>query len=143
MKLGLFRRPVDFLFQLMTASTQSILLSVSDTGLLAFVADAGGMELARIDREGNATTLMVHDGGSLRWPRVSPDGSLLAVCRSSEQGVWDVWVLDLERGSRTLLASGGYVAPVWTPDGERVAFSGGSFSSGTLHWAPADGSEEL
>ena len=116
--------PIPVLSDVMvTAAIQSAFFSVSDTGLLAFVADTGGTEIARIDREGNA-----------------PDGSLLAVCQSSERGVWDVRVLDLERGSRTLLAPGGYIAPVWTPDGERVAFSGSS--SGTLHWAPADGSEE-
>ena len=97
------------------------------------------MELARIDREGNATTLMVRDGGSLQWPRVSPDGSLLAVCQISGSGVWDVWVLDLERGSRTLLAPGGYITPVWTPDGKRVAVATGE----TIYWAPADGSEGL
>ena len=134
--------PISVLSEAMVAPlTQSAYLSISDTGLLAYVPATGGMEIARMDREGIAETLLRHDSGSFRWLSVSPDGSHLAVCASSERGAWDVWLHDLERGSRTLFASGGYIAPVWTPDGERVAVSGSG--AGVVYWAPADGSEEL
>ena len=134
--------PIPILTDVMvTASTRSVYLSVSDTGLLAYVPDVGGAELARIDREGNATRLMRHDSGSFQWPSVSPNGSLLAVCESSDRGLWDVWLFDLERGSRTLFAPGGYIAPVWTAGGDRIVVSGAA--AGTMYWAPADGSDEL
>ena len=49
----------------------------------------------------------------------------------------DVYVLDLERGSRRLLAEGA-LFPIWTSDGNRATFSQG----GGIAWQPADGSSK-
>ena len=129
--------PIPILTDIMvTASTQSAYLSISDNGLLVYVPSAGGAELARLDREGNATRLMRLESGSFQWPRVSPDGSLLAVCQSAD-GDWGVWVFDLERGTRTLFSRG--IAPVWSPDSDRLVVT----DTGTMYWGAADGSDEL
>jgi serine/threonine protein kinase/Tol biopolymer transport system component len=59
------------------------------------------------------------------WPRVSPDGRLLARAHMDDtQSQPDIWVEDLERGTvypvtRTLEPE---MAPVWSPNGRQLAF---------------------
>ena len=49
----------------------------------------------------------------------------------------DIWVFDLERGTRTRLTfEGDNDNPVWTPDGERITYS----AAEDIHWKRADGS---
>ncbi len=100
--------------------------SVSDGGLLAFVP--GGVEasmsrLVWVDREGRSTPLPA-EPGSYEWPRYSPDGRRVAVTDRAMAGPTDIWLLDLERGTRSLLTAGGYnLLATWAPDGENVYFS--------------------
>ena len=55
----------------------------------------------------------------------------------------DVWVYDLERGTRDRLTrEGTNEFPAWSPDGDRIAFSsvrGGTDGFG-LYWKASDGS---
>ena len=55
----------------------------------------------------------------------------------------DLWVFDLDRGSRSRITFGGNnrYYPVWTPEGDRLAFSNISTTI-TLQIAPSDGSEQ-
>jgi Tol biopolymer transport system component len=70
---------------------------------------------------------------------LSPDGKRLAVLIDSPERQSDVWVYDLERGTRSRLTTNShYVMPVWTPDGTRVVFSGGRLFS-----RAADGSGSI
>jgi serine/threonine-protein kinase len=82
---------------------------------------------------------MEEKGGLFFRPRLSPDGKRLAVGEFTEEP--QIWVYDLERGTRTLLAtlpvSDAIWQPVWTPDGNRIAFW-----AGNLFWKAADGSGE-
>jgi uncharacterized membrane protein YbhN (UPF0104 family) len=62
------------------------------------------------------------------FPRVAPDGTRLAFCRSRIPWVsqrnstdWDVLILDLATGAETVIASNA-VAPSWSPDGKRLFF---------------------
>ena len=65
-----------------------------------------------------------------RWPRISPDGQRLAVEIGASEG-HDIWILDLERDTSSRLTVGGQSgSPVWSPDGEWVAFR--SNRSGTF-----------
>ena len=58
----------------------------------------------------------------------------------------ELWVYDLERGTRVHLAGGTHqvlrgssaLSPLWSPDGSRLVFSG----SADLYWMPADGSSD-
>jgi serine/threonine protein kinase/Tol biopolymer transport system component len=56
------------------------------------------------------------------WLSVSPDGRKVAQI----YGMASVWVVDLERGGRTLLAgeyrASGRLQPIWSPDGSRIFF---------------------
>jgi serine/threonine protein kinase len=64
---------------------------------------------------------------------LSPDGARIAVSIREPGGYnGDIWVIDAGSGSRTRLTSdpADDVAPVWSPDGDRVAFAsvrGGSY----------------
>ena len=117
--------------------------SVSDTGVLAFWPFAspneGDTELAIYDRTGKPTASL---GVSLyRGIDLSPDGTRLAVHLDDDSG-GDVWVLDLQRGTRPRLtfdASQHNSSPIWSPDGSRIAFA--SLRSGMwgLYEKPSSG----
>ncbi len=79
-------------------------------------------------------------------PRISPDGRRVAFARlDHETGRRDIWVLDLERGSRTRLTLGEGLStdPAWAPDGLSVAFaSNRSGLNFNIFWKTADGTGE-
>jgi serine/threonine-protein kinase len=110
--------------------------AVSNTGTLAYMP--GWIEttenlLVWVDRGGQTTQVTAHRGSHF-YPRLSPDGRLIAVQEANE-----IWVYDSERGTRNRLTSTGGTDPLWTPDARRVVFATGG---GGLYWMPADGSGE-
>jgi Tol biopolymer transport system component len=64
------------------------------------------------------------DGREYSFPRLSPEGSRLAVTSPTGPN-YDAWILDLRRGSlqRVTTAPGEDFEPVWHPDGTRLAIS--------------------
>jgi Tol biopolymer transport system component len=100
---------------------------VSRNGVLVFAPGgaSGGalMKALWVDRNGRVEPL-TEERRDYRNPRFSPDGRRLAVEIETE-GNSDVWVLDLERDVPTRLTfHDGYDGnPVWSPDGETLAFS--------------------
>ncbi|MFN2317849.1 MAG: hypothetical protein ABR602_14365, partial [Gemmatimonadales bacterium] len=97
------------------------------------VADNGTLVYLRASHYDTPSQLMWHDlagratpvpGAAVnaQQPAISPDGGRIAYTLIDND--WDVWVLDLTRGSRTRLTAGGGAdySPSWTPDGERVIF---------------------
>jgi dipeptidyl aminopeptidase/acylaminoacyl peptidase len=73
-------------------------------------------------------------------PRVSPDGSRLAVVVADGSNA-GIWVYNLRSGTSTALTSGpgANSFPVWSPDGRYVVFQS---PSGGILWAPADAAHE-
>jgi Tol biopolymer transport system component len=66
--------------------------------------------------------------------RFSPDGRRLVISMGDPQA--DLWVMDLDRGTRTRITFGGatHMAPSWSPDGQRVVYvqqNGTSVATGT------------
>jgi len=122
--------------------------AISDNGTLIYVPSTSTGSLDRtlvwVDRDGKEEPLAAEPQGYLS-PRISPDGSRLAITVSESGGV-DVWIYDLERETLTRLTfdPAADLFPVWTPDGQRIVFD--SSRDGTvqnLFWKAADGTGQV
>jgi serine/threonine-protein kinase len=98
---------------------------VGDDGTMAYVTGqgfggAGGDDrLVWFDRSGTATPVDASWVGELgEDPRLSPDGTRIAVSVTGADGGVDVWVHQLADGTRTRLTPGDgeYRYPTWTED---------------------------
>ena len=88
--------------------------------------------LVLVDRSGNARALF-EERGDFRTVRFSPDGEKIAVTRSnSERRNLDVWIYDVTTGRRDRLTTAGARQAIWSPDGTRVAFTGGRGGAGSF-----------
>ena len=101
--------------------------SVSNNGSLAYDANAGAdnRQLTWVDRAGKPLGT-VGLAGEYESPRLSPDGKRVAVVRRDLQTrSRDIYVIDLARGagSRLTFDPGDDRYPVWSPDGNRIAWS--------------------
>ena len=76
-------------------------------------------------------------------PHLSPDGKRLAVQILSSTGDWSIWVYDFERDTLTQLTflKGLNADPVWTPDGNHLAFRSNAGGAQGIYWIRADGGE--
>ena len=113
-------------------------------GTLVYVpasTTAADRTLLRVDREGRVAPLIDAHAG-YEYPAFSPDGRQVAVMIASETGS-DIWIIDLERATRTRFTSGGTTAfPVWAPDGSRLTFQSTAPGPWNLFWKPLDGSTD-
>jgi serine/threonine protein kinase len=99
--------------------------SVSRTGALVYRAGASAhVQFTWYDRDGHVVS-RVGQTGEYRDVALSRDGSRIAYSRPTTSPVWQIWILDLLRGtqSRLTFLPEGARSPVWSPDGRHVAFS--------------------
>ncbi|MBI2214336.1 MAG: protein kinase [Acidobacteria bacterium] len=101
--------------------------SVSDEGTLVYtsVAPDQRVPLAWFDRSGRKISSL---GGPELWAEaeLSPDGKhLAAVLEDPAVGTLDIWIYDLERGSRSKFAFSpvSEYSPRWSPDGRTIVFA--------------------
>ncbi|MBK8167556.1 MAG: serine/threonine-protein kinase [bacterium] len=119
-------------------------LAVGSDGTLVY-APASVMEypveLVWADREGRVTATGL-PAGRYASPRLSPDGRTLAVALT-EQGNTDIWLHDLQRGTRTRFTFSPTTDfnPVWSFDG-RTLYYNGEEPQYTIYARPADGSAD-
>ena len=107
---------------------------VGDNGTLVYTPAGLDHALVRVDRDGRRTPLS-DDRRGFRFPRVSPNGDRVAVTIDPRPS--EIWVYDLERGSRIPIATDLHnIAPMWTLDGQRVSYRRGT----DIYWRPADAS---
>jgi eukaryotic-like serine/threonine-protein kinase len=125
------------------------IFSASQNGLLAYLEGTGGSdrELIWVDRAGKKVGA-VPGQDAYSSPRISPDGKSVAFTLSSSG--FDIWSYDLARGVKTRLTFGAasglaYLFPVWSPDGQRIAYISVRAGQFGFYQKPADGSgsEEL
>ena len=112
----------------------------SDSGtILYYAAPSRPVTLEWIDRAGLATPI-VEPAGLYSHLNLSPDDNRI-VFSNGPEGARDIWVYDLERGTRSRLTTDGTNGyPVWSPDGNRIVFSSTRGGNYDLYWQPADGS---
>ena len=121
--------------------TGAMHFSVANDGTLVYLSGVSGerVALSWVNRNGRREPLAA-DALAYSCPRVSPDGSRLAVEIGGRDGV-DIYIYDLARKSLTRLTSnavhGRY--PLWTPDSKRVVFYSDADGGGLFSMA-ADGS---
>jgi serine/threonine-protein kinase len=118
---------------LVTSEWGAAVFDVAGDGTLIYADAPGGVSSdltpVWVDRDGRETTLDLR-AATYRTPRISPDGTRLAVSDG------DLWIVDLAHPTaeptRLTFAREMDWFPVWTPDGRRLVFGswrGGAFSN--------------
>jgi serine/threonine protein kinase/Tol biopolymer transport system component len=152
-------RPFDGDRRTITGDPRSIGIAAAETSvhyaammgvsprLLAFADTVvpAGFQFASVGVDGKQLTLRP-DREIAGPPRLSPDGA--RVTRSVLDpltGDADIWVDDLVRGTRVRISTSRDLdlAPVWSPDGRRLAYRSGSWGTSNLSIASADGTGVL
>lgn len=120
----------------------SAAFSVSDTGMLAYVAAGDGSRLVWLDREGREVGTATQEAAAYGDLEMSPDGQRAVVSvADSSLNTRDLWIIELDRGVRTRLTfdRAEDVAPVWSPDGTRVLFASNRRGRYEIYEKPASG----
>jgi Tol biopolymer transport system component len=119
--------------------------SVSNTGSLAYMpgpmyGSSAQLDLALMDRKGGLTPLKLQPG-AYAFPRVSPDGKQVAFGTDDGKEAI-IWIYDLSGKSamRRLTFGGRNRFPLWSSNGERVAFQSDREGDLGIFWQRADGS---
>jgi Tol biopolymer transport system component len=97
----------------------------SDTGTLILVQGRGGEPTSRlvwVDRAGREEAIGLPPE-NYRFPRISPDGTKIAVALGEDQG--DIAVWDLARRTLARITSGADndILPAWSADGKSIFFT--------------------
>jgi dipeptidyl aminopeptidase/acylaminoacyl peptidase len=125
----------------MDASTGAVDFSLSRTGSLSYLPGGwsyANLVLAWVDRKGLVQPLPAPASAYLN-AHLSPDGRQVAVSAPG-RGSSGIWVYDLPRGTMMRLTYATDFAPLWTPDGKRIAYMEESNRTFAIKWKPADGS---
>jgi serine/threonine-protein kinase len=119
---------LDGLFDALTVNARG------DVAYFAFPTDRRSF-LALVDRAGNARRLPVPPA-YYRHPRLSPDGTRLALNRDH-----DLWILDLLTSALSRLTTNDQITePQWSPDGRRIIHT--VFDSASGYNVPASRSAD-
>jgi Tol biopolymer transport system component len=104
-------------------------MSVSPGGALAYRTAFAPVssQLAWLDRQGK-TVSTVGSPSLTGAVSLSPDGKRAIVRDAEYDKLGDLWAVDLSSGERTRLTfhRNSYSPAVWSPDGNRIAYSGGN-----------------
>jgi eukaryotic-like serine/threonine-protein kinase len=116
--------------------------SVSDTGSAVYIAGpvatlSDQRDLVLIDRNGSREALALPPG-AYENPRISPDGSRVAFDMEDGQQVL-IHNLAGNTARRQLTVEGKNRFPIWSPDGQLVAFQSDREGDLAIFWQRADG----
>ena len=112
------------------------LVYLPSVGVVGF---GGPMGLVWVDRVTGEETPLPVPPRPYRQPRISPDGTRVAVGITDQEN--DIWVWDLtgETLPRLTLDAERDYSAAWTPDSRRVIFASARDGTGALFWRAADG----
>lgn len=121
--------PVPVADQVTQFSESGVTTFSSSNGVLA-IHGSRELPLSRLrwlDRRGGEIG-QVGEPRPYRNPRLSPDGTRIAVELVDQTGNRDIWLMDVGRGVpvRFTFDAGRDASPVWSPDGGRIAWQGNS-----------------
>jgi serine/threonine-protein kinase len=136
--------PTPVVEGIMRSTTGPMQMSLSPSGSLVYVNGPTGAatsqrELAIADRAGVVTRLPLAAGPFVHV-RMSPDGTRLAIGTDDEKDaiVW-VYALDGRSAMRRLTLDGQNRLPVWSPDGQWLAYQSDRASGPGIYRQRADG----
>jgi serine/threonine-protein kinase len=137
---------VEGIARSLAVNSAAMFVSASPSGTMAYlggdlVQGLGTRGLTLVDRQGMSAPLPMPPA-VYGDPRVSPDGTQLAVTRSGQDGT-QIWIHGLvgAQAPRRLTFDGVNYAAAWTPDGRRVVFmSSRGGEADAIYWQAADGS---
>jgi serine/threonine-protein kinase len=142
-RLEVHGTPVTVLARLVTTARGSGDFVVAADGTLAYVDAPGAIAAAErtlvwVDRQGREEALAAPPRPYFH-PRISPDGTRVAVAIADQDN--DLWVWDLARQtlSRLTFDPAADFAPLWTPDGRHLIFFSPRGRDPGLFWQLADG----
>jgi hypothetical protein len=116
---------------------------VDDHGTLVYVPTPGARSGGGIVwlADNGAATPAFEQRGPWAEPRISPDGRRIVVRKI--QSECELWMFDIERGSLARIVQGGdNHDPVWSPDGQRVAYLRGGVPK-EIRVTNVDGSRDV
>ena len=144
-RLEVLSDPVPVLEGVVTKPGGAASFSVAENGALVYVSGSATADrtLGWVNREGEMTPVM-EDAPIVGMPRLSPDGTQVALALRGQSTEIDIWIRDLEQDRDTRLTVAGSVnlGPAWTPDGRNVTFVSNRSGPHDLYWKSADGSGE-
>ncbi len=108
------------------------LASVSLDGTLVYDDPVADQDLAWFARNGVRTGVVAKGLSLASFPAISPDGRFAAVEVLADHNP-DIWVVDLERGSRVRISDhiATEILPVWSADGKELVY--GSYRNPATH----------
>jgi Tol biopolymer transport system component len=136
-RLEVVGTPFPVLNQVVTGAA-----NFSNDGTLVYAPGGVPADLPRtlvwVDRQGREEPLKAPPRAYV-YPRLSPDGTRVAVdARDQERDIW-IWDLAREALTRLTFGPGQESHPAWAPDGQRVVFRSSEAGHGNLLWQAADG----
>jgi serine/threonine protein kinase len=114
---------------------------IARDGTLAYLEGTGTGQntLVWVDRSGHEEPIDIPPRRYM-YAQLSPDGTRIALDSRDEDN--DIWVFDLGRKTLQRLTFNADLdrAPLWSPDGRRIAFTSRLESGEDVYWQAADGS---
>lgn len=120
-------------------------VSASRGGVLSYWSGSlSNTQLQWLDRTGRVQGMLPMPSGRWEQIAISPDGGRAVVTRGGVRTESDLWLVDLLTGQSSrfdVRASSSANAPVWSPDGSRIAFGDNPKGHGDLFVKPVNGGE--
>jgi len=123
--------------------------STAPGGALTYRTDAfsGGLSLTWFDREGSRLGTIGPSGNHLDIALARRGDQVAFAFVDAQSSNPDIWLMDAKQGvpSRFTTSAGVEIAPVWSPDDQKLAYSGtdeGGFLNGFVKTVASSGKEE-